>query len=181
MFTIQIKNIKTKIMANTAIKILIIFAFCSFKALAQENPKNEFLFNGCGHGEFYEYFSHNLKVWGNRPTFNLFVFKLKGNGEITDLKHFGGMEKADAEQVMNFLKQSEHCWNLPSDPKLFKWIILPFISGKGNANSNIGPDFKSTTIKAFTALSNLTSFGIYSGDFYVTDLIWYIDPRIKLD
>jgi hypothetical protein len=170
-------------MANTAIKILIILTItsCSFKTLAQENPKNEFLFNGCDKGEFYEYFSHNLKVWGNRPTFNLFVFKLSGNGKITEMRHFGGMEKTDAEHVMNFIKQSENCWNLPSDPKLFKWIILPFISGKGNANSHIGPDFKSTTMDAFSALNNLTSYGIYSGEFYVTDLVWYIDPRIKLD
>ena len=170
-------------MANTAIKILIIFTITSysFKTIAQESANNEFSFNVCGKGEFYEYFSHNLKVWGNRPTFNLFVFKLRGNGEITDLKHFGGMEKTDAEEVMKFIKLSENCWNLPSDPKLSKWVLLPFISGKGNANSNKGPDFKSTTIKAFTALSNLTSYGIYSGEFYITDLIWYIDPRIKLD
>jgi hypothetical protein len=168
-------------MVNTAIKTLIIFTFCSFKALAQENPKNEFLFNGCGQSEFYEYFSHNLKVWGNRPTFNLFVFKLTGNGKITEMRHMGGMEKPDAEHVMNFIKQSENCWNLPSDPKLFKWIVLPFISGKGNANSQKGPDFKSSTMDAFSELRRLTSFGIYSGEFYVTDLIWYIDPRIKLD
>jgi hypothetical protein len=170
-------------MANTVFKILIIFIFtsCSIKTAAQERVSSEFKFNGCGKYEFYEYFSHNLKVWGNRPTFNLFVFKLKGNGEITDLKHFGGMEKSDADHVMNFIKQSENCWNLPSDPKLFKWILIPFISGKGNANSQKGPDFKSTTMDAFSELRSLTSFGIYSGEFYVTDLVWYIDPRIKLD
>ena len=170
-------------MANTAIKILIIFIItsCSFQTVAQENPKNEFLFNGCDKGEFYEYFSHNLKVWGNRPTFNLFVFKLTGNGKITEMRHLGGMEKTDAEQVMNFIKQSENCWNLPSDPKLFKWIIIPFISGKGNANSHIGPDFKSTTMDAFAELNNLTSYRIYSGEFYITRLIFYMDPRIKLD
>lgn len=170
-------------MANTAIKILIIFIItsCGIKTVAQEKASNEFLFNGCGQSEFYEYFSHNLKVWGDRPTFNLFVFKLKGNGEITEMRHMGGMEKTDAEHVMKFIKQSETCWNLPSDSKLFKWIILPFISGKGNANSNKGPDFKSTTMDAFSKLRSLTSFGIYSGEFYVTDLEWYIDPRIKLD
>ncbi|MEY3631247.1 MAG: hypothetical protein RL408_801 [Bacteroidota bacterium] len=170
-------------MANTAIKLLIILLMISssIKTVAQENPKNEFLFNGCGQSEFYEYFSHNLKVWGNRPTFNLFVFKLNGNGKITDLRHMGGMEKTDAEHVMKFIKQSETCWNLPSDPKLFKWIILPFISGKGNANSQKEPDFKSTTMDAFSKLRSLTSFGIYSGEFYITDLVWYIDPRIKLD
>jgi hypothetical protein len=98
-------------MANTALKILIVLIITSFniKTIAQESAKNDFLFNGCGHSEFYEYFSHNLKVWGNRPTFNLFVFKLKGNGEITDLKHFGGMEKPDAEEVMKFIKLSENC------------------------------------------------------------------------
>lgn len=82
-------------MANAAFKILIIFIItsCGTKIVAQERTNNEFLFNGCGKGEFYEYFSHNLKVWGNRPTFNLFVFKLNGNGEITEMRHLGGMEK----------------------------------------------------------------------------------------
>jgi len=124
-------------MVNTATKTLIIFIItsCSIKTLAQERVINEFLFNGCGHSGFYEYFSHNLKVWGNRPNFNLFVFKLTGNRKITEIRHMGGMEKPNAEHVMNFIKQSEYCWNLPSDPKLFKWIVLPFISGKGNANS----------------------------------------------
>jgi hypothetical protein len=120
-------------------------------------------------------------VWGNRPTFNLFVFKITGNGKITDMKHLGGMEKTDVEHVMNFIKQSENCWNLPTDSTLFKWIIIPFISGKGNANSQKGPDFKSTTMDAFAELNNLTSYGIYSGDFYITRLIFYMDPRIKLD
>jgi hypothetical protein len=124
-------------MANTAIKILIIFIITtfSFKTVAQGNPKYEFLFNGCGQGEFYEYFSHNLKVWGNKPTFNLFIFKLSGYGKITEMRHLGGMQKTDAEHVMKFINQSENCWNLPADPKLFKWIILPFIS---SISSNSG-------------------------------------------
>lgn len=168
-------------MANTAIKVLIIFIItsCSIKTVAQENPKNEFLFNGCDKGEFYEYFSHNLKVWGNRPTFNLFVFKLSGNGKITEMRHFGGMEKTDAEHVMNFIKQSENCWNLPSDPNFFKWIVIPFVSGKGKSKSD--PSFEYSTLKAFAELNNLTSYGIYPGDFYITRLIFYMDPRIKLD
>ncbi|MFA9198420.1 MAG: hypothetical protein ACEQSO_03115 [Aquirufa sp.] len=168
-------------MANAAFKILIIFIIssCGIKIVAQERASNEFLFNGCGNGEFYEYFSHNLKVWGNRPTFNLFVFKLKGNGEITEMRHLGGMEKKDAEQVMKFVKQSEACWNLPSNSKLFKWIIIPFVSGKGKLKSD--PSFEYSTLKAFAELNNLTSYGIYSGDFYITRLIFYMDPRIKLD
>jgi len=170
-------------MTNTAFKILIVFIItsCNIKTIAQESAKNDFLFNGCGHYEFYEYFSHNLKVWGDRPTFNLFVFKLKGNGEITEMRHLGGMGKKDAEQVMNFIKQSETCWNLPSDPKLFKWVLLPFISGKGNANSQKVPDFMFTTLEAFAELRELTSFEVYPREFYVTDLVRYIDPRIKLD
>jgi hypothetical protein len=168
-------------MANTAIKILIIFIIttCSFKTVAQGNPKYEFLFNGCGQGEFYEYFSHNLKVWGDKPAFNLFIFKLSGYGKITEMRHLGGMQKIDAEHVMKFIKQSENCWNLPSDPKLFKWIIIPFVSGKGQKNS--GPSFENSTLEAFAELNNLTSYGIYSGDFYITRLIFYLDPRIKLD
>jgi hypothetical protein len=168
-------------MANTASKLLIILLMISssIKTVAQENTKKEFLFNGCGQGEFYEYFSHNLKVWGNKPSFNLFVFKLKGNGEITEMKHLGGMEKTDAEQVMDFIKLSENCWNLPTDSTQFKWIIIPFVSGKGKLNS--GPSFENSTLKAFAELNNLTSYGIYSGDFYITRLIFYMDPRIKLD
>ena len=161
--------------------IVFIITSCNIKTIAQESAKNDFLFNGCGQSEFYEYFSHNLKVWGNRPTFNLFVFKLTGNGKISDMKHMGGMEKTDAEHVMNFIKQSETCWNLPSDPKLFKWVLLPFISGKGNANSQKVPDFMFTTLEAFAELRELTSFEVYPREFYVTDLVRYIDPRIKLD
>ena len=181
MFTILIKNIKTKIMANTAIKILIIFIITtfSFKTLAQENSIKPFIYNGCGEYELYNYFSNNLKDWGKKPSFNLFVFKIKGNGEITDLKHFGGMKKTEAEKVINCIKLSENCWNLPLDPKLFKWIIIPFVSGKGQKNS--GPSFENSTLKAFAELNNLTSYGIYSGDFYITRLIFYMDPRIKLD
>lgn len=168
-------------MANTAIKLLImlIIISSSIKTVAQENAKNEFLFNGCGQGEFYEYFSHNLKVWGNKPTFNLFVFKLNRKSKITDLKHLGGMKKKDAEYVMNFIKQSENCWNLPTDSTLFKWIIIPFVSGKGELNSD--PSFENSTLNAFAELNNLTSYGIYSGEFYITRLILYMDPRIKLD
>ena len=168
-------------MGNAAFNILIIFIItsCSLKTLAQENSIKPFVYNGCGEYELYNYFSHNLKDWGNKPSFNLFIFKLKGNGEITDLKHFGGMEKPEAEKVMNCIKLSENCWNLPLDPKLFKWILMPFISGKGKLKSD--PNFEYSTIKAFAELNNLTSYGIYSGDFYITRLIFYMDPRIKLD
>jgi hypothetical protein len=170
-------------MANDAIKILIIFIItsCSLKSLGQDNSNKPFLFNGCGKYELYNYFSHNLKDWGNKSSFNLFIFKLKGNGEITDLKHFGGMKKTDAEKVIKCIKLSENCWNLPSDHNLFKWIIIPFISGKGKGKLNSDPSFEYSTRTAFAELNNLTSFGIYSGEFYITELIFYLNPLIKLD
>jgi hypothetical protein len=80
---------------------------------------------------------------------------------------------------MTFIKLSENCWNLPSDPNHFKWIIIPFVSGKGKLKSD--HRFEYSTLKAFAELNNLTSFRIYSGDFYITRLIFYMDPRIKLD
>ena len=61
----------------------------NFKSYSQSYSEKPFNFNGCGESDLQAFFSNHLVEWGNQPTLNFFVFKLKGTGEISDIKHFG--------------------------------------------------------------------------------------------
>ena len=176
-------------MANIATKTNRIFALglilfiTNFKSFSQSYSEKPFNFNGCGESDLQSFFSNHLVEWGNQPTLNFFVFKLKGTGEITDVKHFGEMNKGSMKKVIELIQASRGCWNLPKDSTEFQWKVIPFVASKKpeKMNKKMAMDYFWKSQSTFLDLFYAQEENVYLEDFHFTRLIRYIDPDIKID
>lgn len=174
-------NIATKL--NRLFLIGMIFFLISFKSTSQNYSEKPFNFNGCGENDLQTFFTNHLIEWDKKPTLNFFVFKLKGTGEISDLRQFGEMNKGSAKKVMELIQATQGCWNLPKDTTEFQWKVIPFISSKNpeKMNDKVAMDYFWKSQTAFLELFYAQEENVYPEDFHFTRLIRYIDPGIKID
>jgi hypothetical protein len=65
----------------------------------------------------------------DKPSFNLFLFKVNGNGKISDIYHFGEMRKTSSDAIKTRIIKTEPFWTLPKDVKEYKWVAIPYFYG----------------------------------------------------
>ena len=174
-------NIATKM--NRMFLLGMVLFLTNFKSYSQTYSEKPFNFNGCGESDLQAFFSNHLFEWGNLPTLNFFVFKLKGSGEISDIKHFGKLNIKATKKVIELIQASQGCWNLPKDTAEFQWKVIPFIASKKpeKMNQKMALDYFWTSQSTFLELFYTQEENVYQEDFHFTRLIRYVDPRIKID
>jgi hypothetical protein len=130
-------------MANAAFKkpLLWILVFLVFEqSYAQNSVESKpFSFNlrtGSSLSEEYKLISFinnyelsYLKMENDKPSFNLFLFKVNGNGKISDIYHFGEMRKTSSDAIKSRISKTEPFWTLPKDVKEYKWVAIPYFYG----------------------------------------------------
>lgn len=167
-------------MKHVKVLLLLIISYTAFSQSYDEKPFN---FNGCGESTLQSFFSNHLFEWGNQPSLNFFVFKLKGSGEISDIKHFGKLNDKATNKVIELIQASQGCWNLPKDASEFQWKVIPFVASKKSEklSQKMAIDYFWSSQSTFLELFYAQEENVYQEDFHFTRLIRYIDPRIKID
>lgn len=70
-----------------------------------------------------------LKMENDKPSFNIFLFKVNGNGKISDIHHLGEMRKTSSDAIKSRIIKTEPFWTLPRDVKEYKWVAIPYFYG----------------------------------------------------
>ena len=58
-----------------------------------------------------------LKMEDDKPSFNIFIFKVNGDGKISDIYHLGEMRKTSSDAIKSRIIKTEPFWSLPKDVK----------------------------------------------------------------
>ncbi len=77
---------------------------------------------------FEQSYAQNIAE-SKQPSFNLFLFKVNGNGKISDIYHFGEMKKTSSDAIKTRIIKTEPFWTLPKDVKEYKWVAIPYFYG----------------------------------------------------
>jgi len=70
-----------------------------------------------------------LKMENDKPSFNIFLFKVNGDGKISDIYHLGEMRKTSSDAIKSRIIKTEPFWTLPKDVKEYKWVAIPYFYG----------------------------------------------------
>jgi hypothetical protein len=65
----------------------------------------------------------------DKPSFNIFLFKVNGNGKVSDIYHLGEMRKTSSDAIKSRIIKTEPFWTLPKDVKEYKWVAIPYFYG----------------------------------------------------
>jgi hypothetical protein len=70
-----------------------------------------------------------LKMEKDKPSFNIFLFKVNGNGKISDIYHLGDMRKTSSDAIKSRIIKTEPFWTLPKDINEYQWVAIPYFYG----------------------------------------------------
>ena len=70
-----------------------------------------------------------LKMENDKPSFNIFLFKVNGDGKISNFYHLGEMRKTSSDAIKSRIIKTEPYWTLPKDVKEYKWVAIPYFYG----------------------------------------------------
>lgn len=99
----------------------------------------------------------------SKATITLLVFKVNSKNQISDIKHWGDLEKTVEMEVMGAIQKSATHWKFSNTSSNEKWVILPlFIGSPYQKSSSLGMELFLSLEKQFTLLrgqlgSNLTN------------------------
>ena len=99
----------------------------------------------------------------SKTTITLIVFKINSKNHISDIRHWGDLEKSVESEVMGAIQKSAAHWKFSNTSSNEKWVILPlFIGSPYQKSSSLGMELFLSLEKQFALLrgqlgSNLTN------------------------
>ncbi len=99
----------------------------------------------------------------SKTTITLVVFKINSKNQISDIRHWGDLEKTVESEVMGAIQKSAVHWKFSNTSSKEKWVILPlFIGSPYQKSSSLGMELFLSLEKQFALLrgqlgSNLTN------------------------
>jgi hypothetical protein len=113
---------------------------------------------------FSEYVGRHLTLdKQSKTTITLIVFKINSKNQISDIRHWGDLEKSVESEVIGAIQKSAAHWKFSNTSLNEKWVILPlFIGSPYQKSSSLGMELFLSLEKQFALLrgqlgSNLTN------------------------
>ena len=151
-------------MAHTAItrfiQIIVILGIL-IPSFGQTNTKLGFTFKSPDYRQnlsmYLETNVHDQEV----PTASLFIFKINGNGKISDLYFDGNLDTLNVQIVKSNITKSATFWKTTGNQKDFRWIVYPFFTGNSDGiNQQTGFDFFRRTEYLFFEIEKRFNTGL---------------------